>query len=122
MLNNEFRLVGICVSEFIECGTEAYPKKKLIIEVEKKNKKAAVQMPVIIYNKNALIDTTKSLNGKTVVVDGYIDFYKEYTSLICQDIYVVSATAPIFDLPIEEPKAPEDDDKVVGLTDDELPF
>ena len=132
MLNNEFRIIGTVVSDFEPIpNSESFPKKKLVIEIE--GKKMPRQYPITIYEKNGLIDTTKTLEGKVVIMTGYIDCYKEYVHLIAQDLVVVGAGTPEFkeikpsgvaaSLPSsDKEEEPKGSDSSIDITEDDLPF
>lgn len=130
MLNNEFRIIGTVVSDFeVIPNSENFPKKRLLIEVE--GKKMPKQYPITIYEKNALIDTSKSLVGSVVIMTGYIDCYKEFVHLIAQDLVVVGVGKPTFkeikpsgveaSLPASDKEESRNLDSI-DIADDDLPF
>ena len=133
MINNEFRIIGTVISDFeMVPNSESFPKKQFVVEVE--SRKFPRQYKVIVHEKNGLIDTSTSLVGKVVIVTGYIDVYKDWLSLISQDLVVVGVGKPTFkeikpsgieaSLPTGDkedlPEAPVDSD--IDIADDDLPF
>lgn len=135
MLKNEFKLIGTVLTDFEEIGSETFSKKKMIVEVDKKNGKGSSQYPVVVYDTNRDIDTSVSYRGKVVILNGYIDIYKSYISLVAQEMFVVGSEeleAPAIEpLPVEDfLRAPtgdrifdiEDSKPKVELEEDDLPF
>lgn len=133
MINNEFRIIGTVVSEFEDVpNSESFPKKKFYVEIE--GKRMPRQYPIVVYEKNGLIDTSTSIKGSVVIVTGYIDVYKDFISLISQDLVVVGVGKPKFkeikpsgveaSLPTGDKdilsEAPVDSD--IDIADDDLPF
>lgn len=88
MINNDFRLIGTVLTDFESIGDEKFAKAKFLLEVDKK-KGGYTTFPVIVYGTNREIDVSKSLKGKRVVLVGYLDCFKEYLSLVAQDLVVV---------------------------------
>lgn len=130
MLNNSFTLLGIAVSEYREDEKSTkFPKKLIDIEVEKKGKSAGgvQQHTVVVYGTNRNVDTTRNLIGRKVIVEGFIDTYNGFVSLIAQDIIVLDDER-VVDAPVIKPA--DDTEKkvvvknidVVELKDDDLPF
>lgn len=114
MLKNEFKLVGVVVKDFEEVGTENFSKKKMLVEVERKGKIKSSTYPIVVYGSNTQIDTSKCYIGQTIVLDGYIDVYKDFVSLIAQEMYVVG-DGGVAETPSVEIKDHE-------LEEDDLPF
>lgn len=90
MLNNEFKLIGVVVEDYTEIGTEKFSKKSFSLEVDKKRGGPST-LKIIVYGTNSYIDTNTPILGKTVIVSGYIDSYKDFVSLIAQDMLIVGA-------------------------------
>lgn len=87
MINNEFRLIGTIITDFIASDpvNEKYVVK---IEVERKYGKP-MNCDLIVSKKNYLIDVTKSLLGKLVIVNGYLDVNNGGMTMVVQNIMVV---------------------------------
>ena len=117
MLNNEFRLIGTAVSDFKLAGSDDFKKYLLDIEVEKKTKKAPSVFTLQVFESNKSVKVDESLKGKRIIVQGYLDTYKEYTRLVVQDIIIIGA------IPEEKPKEIEGANlEELDLPDDGLPF
>lgn len=95
MLNNTFTIVGMATADFKEVGSETFKKHALDVEVSKKNGFSST-FEVVVMPRNTSIDVNASYIGKTLIVNGYVDCYKGYLSLVAQDIYVVG------EAPVEE--------------------
>lgn len=111
MLKNEFRLIGTVVEDFKEVGSGSYSKKQFVVEVEKKGNRGTSLCPVVVWEGNRDIDTSVSYVGKVIIVNGYIDCYKTFTTLVAQELFVVKG---------DEEEAP-DIAPLPGIPDDEFP-
>lgn len=91
MINNNFNLIGTVTSDFTDVAAAVnFPKKEFTIEVEKKGGKGySTTMKCVVLGNNQSIKTDIDLTGKTVIVSGYIDCYKNFVSLVAQDMFVV---------------------------------
>lgn len=87
MINNELRLIGTIITDFIASDpvNEKYVVK---IEVERKYGKP-MNCDLTVSKKNYLIDVTKSLLGKLVIVNGYLDVNNGGMTMVVQNIMVV---------------------------------
>ena len=106
MLTNNFTLLGVAVSNFEDdAASTKFPKKTLQIEVEKKGKYAGqVQThTIVVYGTNRSIDTTMELLGRSVLVNGLIDNYNGYMSLVAQDILVLDNEKVVVEAPSIKP-------------------
>ena len=130
MLNNTFTLLGIAISNFVDDDKSTkFPKKLITIEVEKKGKSAGLtqQHNVVVYGTNRNIDTTQDLTGKKVIVEGLIDSYNGYVSLVAQDIFVLDDVY-VVEAPSIKPVEKSDnkivlkDVDIMDIKDDDLPF
>lgn len=116
MLMNEFRLIGTVVSDYEKGGTETFVKYLFDIEVERKNKKEPALFKVTVFDSNKSIDTSISIKGKQIILQGYLDEYKGNLKLVAQDIVVIGA------VPVEEAKIESANLDKLDLPDDDLPF
>lgn len=132
MLNNEFRLIGTVVSDYNQVGSKDYPKYEFNLEVEKKAKGRTAVYKVVVLGTNKTVDVGKSLKGKRIIAQGYIDSYKDFMSLVLQDHEIIGGgeevVAEVEEALQESPlsKAYTDDDEedlpLQDLPDDDLPF
>ena len=131
MLNNEFRLIGTIVSDWKKVGSENFPKHEVLIEVEKRKKGNPTTYKLTAFEKNYVIDVTKSLKGKMVIVTGYLDLNKNFINLVVQDFVVIGEEVKeelAFDKEEENIEYNEDGELVeeeptlTDLPDDDLPF
>ncbi len=76
MINNEFHIIGVAVSNF-ELQQGSFPKYQLTVEVERSGKIAGAVNTFVIefYQKNNAINFNNKMIGKTVVVGGYLDSF-----------------------------------------------
>lgn len=121
MLNNEFRLIGIVITDYEKIGTDDFPKYKITIEVEKRKKADPAHIDLIAYKANYALDITKSPKGKQVIANGYIDEYKGKYQFILQDMIIIGEKV----VESEEPKTeipPDTSIDDLDLPDDDLPF
>lgn len=93
MVNNEFHLVGVALSNFEDISNNQYKSYLLTLEVEKTNS-STIEIVVQIYGTNRKINTNEVVLGKTVVINGYIDSFlskenKILMKLIAQNIYII---------------------------------
>ena len=123
MLNNEFRLIGTIVSDWEKVGSDNFPKYEMKIEVERRKKDHTSVYTLVAYEKNYVIDVTKSLKGKTVIVTGYLDLFKDFIKLVMQDIVIVgSGKSKITVVTNEEPVKEEPVVEMPIIENDDLPF
>lgn len=121
MLNNEFRLIGVVTENFVEVGSEKFSRKRLKLEVERKGKIRSSTYPVIVLGTNGVISTEKNYVGQTVIINGYVDVYKDYVSLVAQDLYIVGVGGIV-----DNNLLPQDDKKNAKeepiISEEDLPF
>ena len=128
MLNNEFRLIGTVVSEFEKAGSENFPIYFLTIEVERKRKGMTSHFTMKVYEKNYTVDVTKSMLGKRIIANGYLDEYKGHLDLVLQDMIVIGEIVAekvnkTAEAVAAAPVAPTlDTDEIELPSDDDLPF
>lgn len=86
MINNEFHLIGVAISNFEFIGNDSFKVHSFRIEIEKFGAKAGstFEIEVIVYGTNRAIDVNQDILGRQVVVNGYLDTYitKEEKRLI----------------------------------------
>ena len=116
MLLNEFRLIGTVLSDFEKSGTDNFVKYSFNLEVEKKNKKEPSVYSITVFEKNNSIDLSKSLKVKQIIVQGYLDTYKDFVRLIAQDIMVIGA------VPEAKKKVESANLQPLDLPENDLPF
>ncbi len=132
MLNNEFTLIGVVISDFEQKGTEKYPKYEFKLEVEKKFKGATAVYSITVLGNNKSVDTSKSLVGRKIIARGYVDSYKDFINLVLQDFEDcgsgdsysdVEAALQVSEKEYSEfAEANENLDEDLDLPDDDLPF
>ena len=93
MINNEFNLIGIAVSEY---EAARYHNKTLRVEVEKMGSKEGnvFECECTVYGNNRMVDTSRSILGEQVAVNGYIDYFTSKAGntiirLVAQRVYVL---------------------------------
>lgn len=136
MLNNEFTLIGVVISDFEQKGTEKYPKYEFKLEVEKKFKGATAVYSITVLGNNKSVDTSKSLVGRKIIARGYVDSYKDFINLVLQDFEDCGSGGSCSDIEAalqETPVVSEKEysefaeangnlDEDIDLPDDDLPF
>lgn len=132
MVNNQFNLIGMAVTDYVLGGTQNFPVHMVKVEVDKTgNSKGKVfTLEVVVYSTNKAIDVTQPIMGKMVAITGYIDSYVSRSGI--QILKMVGQSVLVFDRGevVREPKAmatTEDIKKVeedpnVERDNDDLPF
>lgn len=120
MVNNEFHVIGICVSDFEVLSQRKYTYYSLKLEVEK-YKGTTFDLEVVVYSSNKFVDATKPMLGKQVAVNGYVDSLKLddgslRTKLVVQNIMELSKSNKMSDTASTESKTTTD------VVEDDLPF
>ena len=146
MVNNFVNVIGIAVTDFVDISNKRWQSHTFDIEVEKNGSKsgAVFTLPIQVYGSNTHIDTSKSILGRQVVVQGYLDSFQtkeggHVVKLIAQSMYVLGKgeaderleeleQVNSDDVP-EETEIEEEDEDMLGdnldsidLPDDDLPF
>lgn len=75
MVNNEWHIIGMCVSDFEKFASKKYMCYTLHVEVEKYGGNVAT-VEVRVFNTNQKIDCTRKMLGKTVAISGFVDTMK----------------------------------------------
>ena len=72
MINNNFLVIGYCLTDFEPYGNAS---KILRLEVEKVGAKSGntFELLVQVFNNNRAINTSASVIGRLVAVNGYLD-------------------------------------------------
>jgi len=146
MVNNFVNVIGIAVTDFVDISNKRWQSHTFDIEVEKNGSKsgAVFTLPIQVYGSNTHIDTSKSILGRQVVVQGYLDSFQtkeggHVVKLIAQSMYVLGkgeADERLEELEqVNSDNVPEDteieeeDEDMLGdnldsidLPDDDLPF
>lgn len=126
MINNEFHLIGTCVSNYEVLGTKKFKTYTFRVEVEKYNG-GVFEIEAVVYSSNHVINVDEPLIGKQIAINGFIDSFKDKTGairmkLVCQNILVLNKKQSFNSQPkVEEPKEIEAEQNVV-IDDDDLPF
>ena len=96
MVNNEFTVVGVAVSNYESIANSEFDSYLLRIEVEKLgiHRGKTFEVVVQIYANNHAVDLKENVLGKIVVVNGFLDTYttKKGTALlkaVAQNVLVV---------------------------------
>lgn len=146
MVNNFVNVIGIAVTDFVDISNKRWQSHTFDIEVEKNGSKsgAVFTLPIQVYGSNTHIDTSKSILGRQVVVQGYLDSFQtkeggHVVKLIAQSMYVLGKgeaderleeleQVNSDDIP-EDTEIEEEDEDMLGdnldsidLPDDDLPF
>ncbi len=145
MVNNFVNVIGIAVTDFVDISNKRWQSHTFDIEVEKNGSKsgAVFTLPIQVYGSNTHIDTSKSILGRQVVVQGYLDSFQtkeggHVVKLIAQSMYVLGKgeaderleeleQVNSDDVP-EDTEIEEDEDMLgdnldsIDLPDDDLPF
>ena len=146
MVNNFVNVIGIAVTDFVDISNKRWQSHTFDIEVEKNGSKsgAVFTLPIQVYGSNTHIDTSKSILGRQVVVQGYLDSFQtkeggHAVKLIAQSMYVLGKgeaderleeleQVNSDDVP-EDTEIEEEDEDMLGdnldsidLPDDDLPF
>lgn len=146
MVNNFVNVIGIAVTDFVDISNKRWQSHTFDIEVEKNGSKsgAVFTLPIQVYGSNTHIDTSKSILGRQVVVQGYLDSFQtkeggHVVKLIAQSMYVLGKgeadkrleeleQVNSDDVP-EDTEIEEEDEDMLGdnldsidLPDDDLPF
>lgn len=138
MINNEFNIIGIAVSEYEK---DNWNNSTLKVEVEKMGSKEGnvFVVEVKVYGNNRMVDTDRLIAGEQVAVNGYIDFFNSkkgvpIVRLVAQRVYVLGEqkrrqlgqSAHSYDAPnVGDYDAPEPGDvqkSEFPIDDDELPY
>jgi len=121
MINNEFHIIGLCISDFEILSSKKFSYYSLRIEVEKYHG-STFELEVVVYSSNKIVDVKKPMLGKQVAVNGYVDALKLddgalKLKLVVQNIMELSRGNKISDETKAEVKtSPE------IVDDDDLPF
>ncbi len=146
MVNNFVNVIGIAVTDFVDISNKRWQSHTFDIEVEKNGSKsgAVFTLPIQVYGSNTHIDTSKSILGRQVVVQGYLDSFQtkeggHVVKLIAQSMYVLGKgeaderleeleQVNSGDVP-EDTEIEEENEDMLGdnldsidLPDDDLPF
>ncbi len=133
MINNEFNIIGIAVSEY---ERDNWDNCTLKVEVEKMGSKEGnvFEVEVKVYGNNRMVDTGRLIAGEQVAVNGYIDFFTskkgaQILRLVAQRVYVLgeqkrrqlgqSARTPA---EYDAPEPAEVAQSAAPAEDDDLPF
>ena len=128
MVNNEFHLIGIAVSNYVSVGNDKFKVHSFRIEVEKFGAKygTAFEIEVVVYGTNRAIDTTREILGRQIAVNGYVDTFvtKEenhiFLKLVAQNILVIESKERKRFI---NPSATIDNLEPIGsVVDDDLPY
>ena len=144
MVNNFVNVIGIAVTDFVDISNKRWQSHTFDIEVEKNGSKsgAVFTLPIQVYGSNTHIDTSKSILGRQVVVQGYLDSFQtkeggHVVKLIAQSMYVlgkgeaderlqeleqVNSDDVPEDTEIEDEDIEGDNLDSIDLPDDDLPF
>lgn len=146
MVNNFVNVIGIAVTDFVDISNKRWQSHTFDIEVEKNGSKsgAVFTLPIQVYGSNTHIDTSKSILGRQVVVQGYLDSFQtkeggHVVKLIAQSMYVLGKgeaderleeleQVNSDDVPEDTEIEDEDEDTLgdnldsIDLPDDDLPF
>ena len=126
MINNEFHLIGTCISNYEILGSKSFKTYTFKIEVEKYNG-GVFELEALVYSTNKVIDVDEPIIGKQVAINGFIDSFKEKTGalktkLVCQNMLFLTKKSNFNPEPkVVEPSA-EEAESVVSADDDDLPF
>lgn len=136
MINNEFNIIGIAVSEY---ERDNWDNCVLRVEIEKMGSKEGnvFEAEVKIYGNNRMVDTSRPIKGEQVAVNGYIDYFtsrkgQNILRLVAQRVYVLgeqkarllSASDTPVDYDPPEPSRIQPSPSVGEFpqSDDDLPF
>jgi len=97
MINNEFRIIGVALSDFIPMEYKNFVSYKVIVEVEKMGSKYGnhFELPVVFYKTNRAINPDIEIKGHQVTINGYMDTYvpsdcsPSLVKLVGQNLFVV---------------------------------
>lgn len=96
MVNNEFHLIGVAITDYENIGNKKFISYVLKVQVEKFGAQAGKSfiVEVQIYGTNRAVDVKKDVLGQLVAVNGYIDYYETkdgriITKLVAQNVYVL---------------------------------
>jgi len=120
MINNEFHLIGMCISDFEKLNSKKFAVYTMRLEVEKYTGNV-FEIEVVIYSSNNKINTSKSYLGKQIAVNGFIDTFKiddgsVRTKLVVQNIMELSKAPKLNRIPQSEVKTSP------SVVEDDLPF
>ena len=120
MINNEYHLIGICVTDFELVSSKKYGFYSMKVEIEKYNGNT-FQLEVVVYSSNKVVNPSKSMIGKQVAINGYIDALKLddgslKLKLVVQNIMELTRSN---NMSVESPVA---ESKAAIVEDDDLPF
>jgi len=137
MINNEFNIIGIAVSEY---ESDSWGNHVLRVEIEKMGSKEGnvFEAEVKVYGNNRMVDVKRAIKGEQIAVNGYIDFFTskkgaQVLRLVAQRVYVLgeqkkrrvdSATTESQGSAEPHLAEREEDYRVpdVDVVDDDLPF
>lgn len=144
MVNNEFHIIGIATSNYVNIGNDRFVSHLLRVEVEKFKTKGVAksfELEIQVYGTNSAVDTSAEIIGHQVAINGYVDSYRTkddtlIIKLVGQNVYVLDSVAKPVIGNVAEAKNPSivaNADKLVGLDesvanyigssgDDDLPF
>lgn len=98
MINNEFHLIGIAVSDFEKTITPDtnYEFHFFRLEVEKVGMRTGTtfEIDVLVYAANKKINITQKILGRQIAVNGFLDSYTNkqglsYAKVIAQSILIL---------------------------------
>lgn len=136
MINNEFHLIGVATSNYLDTSNGGNFHKYLFsVEVEVLGSKVGKtnRVDIEVYGTNRAVEISKNIMGKQVAVNGYIDSYysektdKTFIKLVAQNVMVLdrSITTNVVastNTNVEPPLPKEADPVVDAVVDDDLPF
>lgn len=142
MVNNDFHVFGIAVSNYQELHSGNYVSYTITVEVEKMNSKNGknFELEFVVYGTNKAVDTQFDVMGHQVAVNGYLDSFttKEgirITKLVAQNVFILDKGKPVqisknavSNDPKEEvicydaPTSEQDEQENIQMPDDDLPF
>lgn len=140
MVNNFVNIIGIAVTDFQDIGNKRWSSYTFDLEVEKtgKNAGSVFTLPIQVYGSNTHIDTSKSILGRQIVVQGYLDSFttkegNHVVKMIAQSMYVLSSNEAeerleeaeqvnSDEVPEDTSIGDEDEENNIDIPDDDLPF
>lgn len=101
MINNEFHLIGVAVSDFektIQAETN-YEFHTFKLEVEKVGSKTGLtfEIDILVYAANKKIKTNQKILGRQIAVNGFLDAYnnnkgQSFAKVIAQSILILDGS------------------------------
>lgn len=117
MINNEFNVIGVAVSNFEDITNDKYKSHLLRIEVEKlgSTRGRSFELVVQVYGSNNAIDTKFNIIGHLIACNGYLDCYSTdkgsiVLKAVANKIYVLDDGKTILKAVAKELDCNEDDE------------